>query len=363
MRILYVNGDSGIAPDGSKGASIHLRSLIGALGRIGHDVTLCTRRPGSIDAAVRVVEGTDVDTLVTTARAIQADAIYERYSLGHIDGLRAAQALGLPFALEVNAPLVEEAGRFRPNTLSSQDATWELKLWRDADLVFAVSRELRDHIRKVRGHDRGLEHLPNGVDPRIFPSPAPCRREGPFALGFLGHPKPWHGGKLLPQLVQGLKRRGLAVRLRIVGGGPGCAELAEAMQALGLSGKFESTGPLSQETAIRALQETDLGLAPYLPSENFYFCPLKVLETMAAGVPLLATSIGDVPFLTGDAARLVAPGDLEALIDTAAWLLENPRERERLGQVGRARVFEAFTWDQSAHRVVRALEGDKAARA
>ena len=363
MRILYVNGDSGIAPDGSKGASIHLRSMIRALCRAGHDVTLCTRRPGWIDDAVQVVEGTDADTLAKTARRFDADAIYERYSLGHIDGLRAAQTLGLPLALEVNAPLVEEAGRFRPNTLSSQDATWELKLWRDADLVFAVSKELRDHIRKVRGHDRGLEHLPNGVDPRIFPSPAPCRREGPFTMGFLGHPKPWHGGELLPHLVQGLERRGISVRLRIVGGGPGSDALAETMRALDLGSKFESTGPLSQDAAIRSLQETDLGLAPYLPSKNFYFCPLKVLETMAAGVPLLATSIGDVPFLAGDAARLVAPGRLEELIDAAAWLLENPEERERLARAGRARAFESFTWDQSAHRVIRALQGDKAARA
>ncbi len=363
MRILYVNGDSGIAPDGSKGASIHLRSMIRALCRAGHDVTLCTQRPGGLDGPVQVIEGTTTETLVDAARRCGAEAIYERYSLGHLDGLRAARALGIPLALEVNAPLVEEAGRFRPNTLSSQDATWELKLWRDADLVFAVSRELRDHIRGVRGHEQGLEHLPNGVDPRIFPSPPPPRRQGPFTLGFLGHPKPWHGGELLPHLVAGLERHGLRVRLRIVGGGPGADALAETMASMGLGDRFEATGPLPQDAAIRSLQETDLGLAPYLPAKTFYFCPLKVLETMAAGLPLLATSIGDVPALTGEAARLVSAGDLDELIDAAASLLQNPEERERLGREGRARVFDSFTWDRTAGRVIRALQGDKAARA
>nr|MBA3728785.1 glycosyltransferase family 1 protein [Actinomycetota bacterium] len=40
MRIFHVCADAGIPPDGTKGASVHLRSIAAGLRRLGHDVTM-----------------------------------------------------------------------------------------------------------------------------------------------------------------------------------------------------------------------------------------------------------------------------------------------------------------------------------
>ena len=54
----------------------------------------------------------------------------------------------------------------------------------------------------------------------------------------------------------------------------------------------------------------DVGVAPYLPLDDFYFSPLKVLEYMAVGLCPVASDLGDLPALLGDGGRgLLVPAD------------------------------------------------------
>lgn len=66
-------------------------------------------------------------------------------------------------------------------------------------------------------------------------------------------------------------------------------------------------------------------------------------EAMAAGVPVVATAVGAVPEVVGDAAVLVPPDDADALAGAIAALLDDAAERERLVRLGRARA-QTFTW-------------------
>ncbi len=64
-------------------------------------------------------------------------------------------------------------------------------------------------------------------------------------------------------------------------------------------------------------------------------------EALAAGVALVATKVGGLPDLVGEAARLVAPDDVDALDAAVRELLTDPQLRARYAEVGRAR---AATW-------------------
>ena len=108
MRIFQICADSGIPPDGTKGASVHLRSVAQALARGGHEVVTLTRRlPRAPEAWPAPIHGLQAEDsiLAAAARYGSPDLVYERYALGHDAGLLAARRLGSPFALELNAPL------------------------------------------------------------------------------------------------------------------------------------------------------------------------------------------------------------------------------------------------------------------
>lgn len=69
--------------------------------------------------------------------------------------------------------------------------------------------------------------------------------------------------------------------------------------------------------------------------------PLFVQETLAAGVPLLATAVGGIPEVVGDGAELVEPHDVEGFTAAAEALLADPQALRELGRRGLAR---AATW-------------------
>ncbi|MGQ9908847.1 MAG: glycosyltransferase family 4 protein [Candidatus Flexifilum sp.] len=75
---------------------------------------------------------------------------------------------------------------------------------------------------------------------------------------------------------------------------------------------------------------------------------IPVLESMACGTPVLTSSISSLPEVAGDAAVLVDPTDLEAIIDGLERLLLDHELRRQLTELGLARAT-LFTWDSAAN--------------
>lgn len=353
MRLFLVSADRGIGFDGSKGASIHLRSLARALARHGAEVVCLARKT----AAATIGPNLTLRPFVGARSILDAatdfgppDAIYERSSLGPSEAHAAARALGVPRLLEVNAPLFDEASLHRPDTVGPNDREDEEANWRAADLVFCVSSALVARVRAARGATDGVRLAWNGCDPELFRA-AP-RPEKPAFIAFLGRPKPWHGAVLLADVVAGLRAKGFDIRGRVIGGGPGAEAVLDRALELGIGGFVDATGDLEQQDALRMLGRATLSLAPYPPAEDFYFCPLKVVESMAAGVPTIAADQGDIAAVLDDDSLLVPPGDVQAMIASAAGLLESEDRRRRIAERGRSRAFAELTWDKVAADVL-----------
>jgi glycosyltransferase involved in cell wall biosynthesis len=77
---------------------------------------------------------------------------------------------------------------------------------------------------------------------------------------------------------------------------------------------------------------------------------LPILEAMAAGTPVVASTAGSIPEVAGDAALLVAPDDVDALAASLADVLRDDDLRERLEHAGRVRAAQ-FTWTDTARRM------------
>jgi glycosyltransferase involved in cell wall biosynthesis len=146
----------------------------------------------------------------------------------------------------------------------------------------------------------------------------------------------------------------------IVGDGPDRPGVEAEIRAAGLGGVVELAG--ERRDVQRLLLEADV----FVLSSRSEGAPLSILEAMAAGVPVVASSVGGVPEIVEDATTglLVPPGDAAALAAALERLLADAALRRRLGAAGRERVRERFDLAglQSAHLDLYARELARAGR-
>jgi glycosyltransferase involved in cell wall biosynthesis len=84
---------------------------------------------------------------------------------------------------------------------------------------------------------------------------------------------------------------------------------------------------------------------------------VKVREMMAAGLPVVATAVGELPEVLGDGAACVPPGDWPAFAREVVRLLQDRQAASTMGARGRSRVMEHYTWDRLAQLALCAYEG------
>lgn len=383
MRILYLNADPGVPVLGHKGASVHVRELTRALIRAGAEVVVAAPRvapegdvleadaeltaiapvlPKSLkeSADVRAAMSAQAAEVLVLARKHAVDGIYERLSLFSDAGVRAAAHLGIPHVLEVNAPLREEAARFR--TLPHQElaAEVEREVLSATARVLVVSPALADYAVAGGAARASVEVVPNGVAGDVPIATATADGAGEqFTVGFAGSLKPWHGIEVLVAAAEEAATRAPTLRFEIVGDGP----LAHLIDDSALpADRLRLLGALPHRATLERIATWDAGLAPYLPLDGFYFSPLKVLEYMAAGVCPVASALGELPELLGEGSRgvLVPAGDADVLAGSLVALAGNPARARALGAAARAHVVAHRGWDANATRILAALSSPAA---
>jgi glycosyltransferase involved in cell wall biosynthesis len=362
MRIAYLSTDAGVPYGGSKGASVHVAELVDALAGEGAKVLVLVASvapdssapvsgvtvealpgPGKGSSATDrlAAEPQRTDWIEQRLARLGADALYERLALHSAAGSRAAARLGIPHLVELNAPLVHEAARYR--RLEEPDAATRLEgeVLAGAELVLAVSRPLAAHALRRRA--RRVEVFPNAVAIERYPPRAPHREGRPVAI-FTGRVRPWHG---IENVAAAWRLLGDSAPALVVAGDPG--EAAPLLQGVGAT----LLGPLPHGQVPGLLAEAEIGLAPYARDAPVYFSPLKLFEYLAAELAVVA---GDLPatreLVRGEQAVLVPPGDADSLAAAVADLCVDRRRRERMGRAARKLVAGEHTWRHRARRVM-----------
>jgi len=378
-RLLYVSADPGVPVLGHKGASVHVRELVTAFVAEGASVVIASPRicpeGDRLDARADLIEITPIVAkqhrdeaslheaiafqareVTAIARCVGATSIYERFSLHSLAGAEAAEVLRLPYVVEVNAPLRDEARRFRSLAYPEIAAKTEARVYAAADRIFVVSKPLAALLRRD-GVDSGkLEVLRNAITPAKIP---PHRAGAGFTVGFAGSLKSWHGVEVLTDAVRTAASVVHDLRLEVVGDGP----VAPILDRLDLPPeRFTRYGVRSHAETLRVLASWDVGVAPYVDTApTFYFSPLKVVEYMAAGVCPVASDLGEIRSLLGDGELgvLVPPGDRAAL---SAALVELAADRPRaaaLGERARDYAHRSLSWRRNARRALACLQSPR----
>ncbi len=401
MKILYLNPDRGIPVLGDKGASVHVREFVTAAAELGHEVVLACASLGEGNPAPHVpivhiefgdgglepecaARGIPDAALAdrTTRREVarlafdrslparllaklealhfQPDLVYERQALFHESGVKIAQALGVPRLLEVNAPLVEEQKRFRGLNLEALARQIQQRSYRGADAVVAVSSGVAAHVAAVLGSGRNVHVLANGVDLARFGKQAGRAslrtRLGlgnQPVLGFVGSFKPWHGMMFLLEVFRDLLATRPDLHLVAVGDGPELEAVRDRVAEWGIQDKVRLPGRVPHHDIPVWFNAMDVSVAPYLRHEDFYFSPLKIVEAMAAGCPVVAPRIGQIPALVGDrrSGLLYAPGDAAACARAILELVDAPERRRAMADAARLAAAE-FSWTGVVERAL-----------
>lgn len=366
MRIAYVTVDPGIPVFGTKGASVHIQEVVRELIRRGHDVTVHTTRAGRDIpddlAGLEVIETRiEADDPGARERAQQevsvriaariiaggADLVYERYSLFSTALAEVAEATGAAGILEVNAPLIEEQRTHRVLVDEEAAAKALARQVAAATATVAVSDPVRDWVRERTGSE-SVHTVPNGVSiTRIVPRPEDI---GDPVVTFVGTLKPWHGVADLLAAAALAKR---SWKLRIIGDGPERAALEE--QAAGLGIEVDFRGAVAPADMPGQLAGSAIGVAPYPDlggEQQQYFSPLKVYEYLAAGLPVVASAVGQLPQILGELGTLVPPSDPAALATAIDTLAADPVLRGKLGWRGRMQAEEKHSWAGAVDRIL-----------
>ncbi|HFQ92548.1 MAG TPA: glycosyltransferase [Anaerolineae bacterium] len=383
MNILYICADKGIPIRGHKGAAVHVRAMSNAFARAGHTVTILTPRPGPADGPAPQAEIIHVprpdgderayaDLLFQTALEWVENGrfhmIYERYSLWSDAGARLARETRLPLVLEVNAPLLEEAARYRDLTDYEQAAAVETAQFQAARAISVVSRQLRDYVIKRGAAPQAVHVLPNGIDPALFhPAVSGGKVRDRLGLkekivvGFVGRARSWHDLPTLLEAVARLRRTEPRYHLLLVGQMPD--DLDEQLRERSLARAVTVAGPVPHQEAPGYMAALDVAVSSHLPLPDFYFSPLKLFEYLACGVPTVAANVGQPAQIIqdGETALLYRPGDAASLADCIASLMADRREARRMAWRGAALTLQSFTWDKNAETVAGWVDDSPAA--
>ncbi len=374
MRIAYVCTDPGIPIFGQKGASIHAQAVLQELLRAGHQVNLITVRPGGkplpgirlhlvpifnsggSDRRSRELATIDADAAVwEILEQLQPELVYERYSLWGRSATLWAASTGVPSVLEVNAPLVQEQLEHRGLVHVEIAERVAQSAIGCAGTVICVSEAVKDWAQRVSPISRDIHVVPNGVDTRrITPSGQPVTSASAaiFTVGFVGTLKPWHGVEILIDAMLELFRQDHSWRLLLVGAGPQTAQLRRRATAAGILDAVEFTGSVAHSEVGSHLHRMDIGCAPYPLASGHYFSPLKVYEYLAAGLPVVASSVGQLPTLLDGIGVLVTPGDATEMAQALTALRQYERLRQQLRSAARCGAVERHTWQAVVARTL-----------
>jgi glycosyltransferase involved in cell wall biosynthesis len=345
VHVACVNQDRGIAADGRKGAAVHVAAMRGAFAACGARVSAFDfKDDGPLEAA-----------LARAHASCPLDLVYERYALGSAAASRFAQAAGVPLVLEINAPLLDEERRWRGLQDGAAAERIERVVLSGAHRVLAVSTQVADYVRARGVPAARVLVRPNAVDTLRFrlrraddvlDPPVPA---GDFVLGFHGRLRPWHGFPLLVDATARLLRRGVPVRLLLVGEG----DFEQLLQGRLPEERVTRVPWMPHERIAPLVARFDALALTYPPDAPCWFSPLKLLEAMAAGVVPVVPALGDLPALVrhGHDGLVVPAGDVDALVDALLGLHDQPARRAELGAAAR-RTARGRSWTALAREVL-----------
>lgn len=278
-------------------------------------------------------------------------------------------------AVKRSRPEARVVLNMRCDWLSQISPTLVRRRAQDIDLVLGCSEYVTERARRVLPGIR-CETLHNGVDPDAFQPPVSAGQRVPNRLLFVGRVSPDKGVHVLFEALGRVARDHPEVELDLIGDealppldmqilidsedrvrslarfyrGDGYLGPLLAGLPAGLSERVHHRTWIGREELPPLYRSSAMLVLPSVWEEPF---GIPLVEAMASGLPVVATRVGGVPEVVehGVTGLLVPPDDADALARAITDLLADPERARKLGEAGRRRAEEHFSWDGVAARL------------
>lgn len=277
--------------------------------------------------------------------------------------LQAARKCGLPFVYEIRA-FWEDAAKQNGDGASSLRSRLthglETYVARNADAVSAIAKPMLDDLRSRGISATKLFHVPNGVDTGRF---QPTSRDEALAhelglvdrpvFGFFGSLYRYEGISWLIRAAAELRSRGHKFSILIIGRGEDHPAIETAIRDCNAATFVRRLDHVPHEQIARYYSVVDITVYPRRSLRlTELVTPLKPLEAMALGKPVLASSVGGIRELVEDerTGLLFEPGNISDFCRQAERMILSPSLCATLSQQGRDFVVRERDWAILAKR-------------
>jgi L-malate glycosyltransferase len=327
----------------------------------------CLRRWGGFVKELAQLQIPLAEYPVTTFRSVQAlaqQARLARHIARHgISIVHAYNFYGNVFAIppaRLVAPVVIASIRDRAPYLTAMQKRVQRYACQFADCVLVNADAVKDWLIGEGYDAQNIVVIRNGVDMSRFDEPpagARLRDELGIAadaplVTVVSRLTRQKGLENFLEAVAALKPRYPTARFLIVGDvgadpaeWPYRGELTDLAGRLGVTDRVIFTGLRSDIPAVLGCADVAV-----MPSLNEALSNV-LLESMAAGAPVVATRVGGTPeaLHDGQTGLLVPPGDSDAIATAVARLLDDRELATRLGRAARDRIATKFSVSQMVH--------------
>jgi glycosyltransferase involved in cell wall biosynthesis len=229
---------------------------------------------------------------------------------------------------------------------------WDVSAYVSTDRWYHGHLHISDYSRRIFGQaENDWAHVIwGGVDARKFSPSEAAESDG--SILFVGRLLPHKG---IDDLIQAVTP---AMKMKIIGRALH-AEYFEHLKELARDKQVEFVLDCDDEELIAAYRR---GMCVVLPSvyKTIYGEETRIpellgqtlLEGMACGLPAICTNVAGMPEVVDDGVTgfIVPPNDPNALRERLIWLIENPAKAKAMGQAGRQRILDKFTWPTVVRR-------------
>ncbi len=262
-------------------------------------------------------------------------------------GMLTSIAWEIPYSLTIHGP--EEFYDVGPSHLEQK--------MRLATFVTCISHYCRSQLLKISPVATWPKfHICKlGVQTDVFvPAPPLATERSVHHIVCVGRLHPAKGQMILLNSFRELVRRGLPVRLSLVGDGEGRAAIEHFIERNELHQSVTLHGALSHPATRELLSSADLFVLPSFAEG----VPVALMEAMSMQIACISTFVAGIPELidSGDDGILVPPSSISELTEAMDLLLTNPARRRLIAEAGRHKVLAHYDLAKNIQRFIEVFE-------
>jgi glycosyltransferase involved in cell wall biosynthesis len=308
--------------------------------------------------------------LAERAREFDILHLWKSYPDAAIPAISAAYSAGKPIHYDWDDWEIEITRELTGSNLAATLAGFmERRVLRLVDTLTVASEELRKWAVRWGFPEELIEDAPVGADLEVF---HPGNRDSGRRLAetiwpgeeFPDPKRPVlaYVGQLEVAAYPGEAIRALAelrhpARLLMIGGGSKLEPLKALASELGAAGRVTFTDYIPADRVPEYLALADLTLAPFKDTAVVRAkSPLKIAESLASGVPVVASAVGEAVRMVEGCGVTVPCGDIRAFAAAIDSLLGDPNLLAEMGRAARRKAEEIYNWTITTGNLVRAYE-------